>query len=196
MDEPISLDQDVESLGLAELYGRSTFNLIEIHTDFDSHCNSFHSHQQWINAFPSYIHASIHHHLWDVGVVSNSDWGKMKSQSSSICIFPMTKDVEHCFSAVCVLSFENSYLVLCPIFLIGLFSGCSVFRSLYILDSKPLSDIQMVKNFFFLQEKKAASLLWQWCLYPLGVETITIKSYFSTVCTTNSRHLVAFVEFC
>lgn len=74
------------------------------------------------------------HVLSDVVLILDSDYGKMRSQSSFALQYSDDWNVEHifkCFSANCVSSFENSLLGSAPHFLFGFFSWCSVILVLY-----------------------------------------------------------------
>ena len=69
-----------------------------------------------------------------------------------ICIFLVTKDVEHFFSYFSTIQYssvENTFFHSMPHFLIGIFGSLesNFLNSLYILDISPLSDVGLVKIF-------------------------------------------------
>lgn len=97
------------------------------------------------------------HVLSDVVLILDSDYGKMRSQSSFALQYSDDWNVEHifkCFSANCVSSFENSLLGSAPHFLFGFFSWFSVILVLYF---RYQSSIKCIIDKSLLQALQAAA---------------------------------------
>jgi hypothetical protein len=105
--------------GIAGSSGSNMANFLRnCQTDFQGGCTSLHSYQQWRSA-PLSLHP--HQHLLSpefliLVILTGMRWNH---KVVLICIFLMTKDVEHflrCFSAIQVSSIENSLFSSVPHF--------------------------------------------------------------------------------
>lgn len=87
------------------------------HTDFHSGCLSLYYHQQWMNV-PFTLHSYQVELLFVLLILATVTGIIWHLKIILICIFLMTKDVEHFFmyfSSICVSSFENTLFSSIPI---------------------------------------------------------------------------------
>ena len=121
------------------------------HTDFQSGCTSWHSHQQWrsVPLSPHPLQDKLSLVLLILAILTGVRW---YLSVVLICISLMSKDVEDflmCLSSILDSSIENCLFSSVHQFLFGLFGvwWTSFFSSLYILEISPLSDVGFVNIF-------------------------------------------------
>ena len=121
------------------------------HTDFQSGCTSWHSHQQRrkVPLSPHPLQHKLSLVFLILAILTGVRWYLRVVLS---CISLMAKDFEHflkCLSAISVSSVVNSLFSSAPHFLISLFGVlvASFLSSLYILEINALSDVGLVKIF-------------------------------------------------
>jgi len=95
--------------GIAGSSGSNMPNFLRNHqTDFQSGCTSFQSHQQWKSVPPHPHQNLLSPEFLIIAILTGVRWN---SQVVLICIFLMTRDVEHffrCFSTIRYSSVKNS----------------------------------------------------------------------------------------
>ena len=132
--------------GSAGSYGNSMFNFLRsCQTVFYSNCIIFHSYQQYmgVTISPHSCQCLLFSVFLIIAILVGAKWYVIVI---FICIFLMTDDVDHLFMwflAICISSLEKCLFKSFPYFkivlLVFLFLSCK--SSLYLLDTRPVSDI-------------------------------------------------------